>query len=406
MAAVRAQIIARATASPPAVDFGDPDPADGRRFGVFHPGDPGFAELFGGAPPATVDTVARGSFLSPDYRAEGGRFPARFLDGSAVPPHVRREFLRALPTPDPARGIVPPYPVVILQHGFAGDDTIVTQLAGPFTTAGLAAIGIPAPEHGPRGNFLDFFDFDDFNAFGDNWRQSSVDLLQLVRVIEHGIDVDGDAASDVDARRLGYLGVSLGGVIGGVFTAVEPAVATAVLNVPGGRLSQLAGAASPFAEPFLARFAAESGIPVRVCGHAPTDPACTSDADCEAGRTCGRNPDFTLLLQAAALDWQTQLDPGDGSAYARSLRLEPLTTAPRPVLVQEGIGDVIVANPLTEALARAIALPANRGDEAPDGVAGLWRFPPPAGHGHLGLPAVRAQAITFLATGGRTLASP
>jgi hypothetical protein len=74
------------------------------------------------------------------------------------------------------------------------------------------------------------------------------------------------------------------------------------------------------------------------------------------------------------------------------------------VLVQEGIGDGIVANPLTEALARAIALPANRADEAAGGVAGLWRFPPPAGHGILGLPAVRAQAVRFLATAGTNLA--
>jgi hypothetical protein len=406
MAAVRAQIIARAMASPPDIDFTDPDPTDARRFGLFHRGDAGFAEFFDGDPPATVGTVARASFLSPDYRAEGGRFPARFLDGSAVPPDARLEFLLALPAPDSAQGIAPPYPVVILQHGFAGDDTIVTQLAGPLTAAGLAAIGIPAPEHGPRGHFLDFFNFDDFNAFGDNWRQSSVDLLQLVRVIEHGLDLDGDAASDVDPGRLGYLGVSLGGVIGGVFTAIEPDVTTAVLNVPGGRLSQLTGASSPFAEPFLARFAAESGIPVRVCGGAPTAAACAGDADCAAGETCRRNPDFTLLLEAATLDWQTQLDPGDGSAYARALRLEPSTAAPRAVLVQEGIGDMVVANPLTEALARAIALPADRADEAPDGVAGLWRFPPPTGHGILGLPEVRAQAITFLATRGRTLASP
>jgi len=145
---------------------------------------------------------------------------------------------------------------------------------------------------------------------------------------------------------------------------------------------------------------------VRACGGAPTGAACTGDADCAAGETCRRNPDFTLLLEAATLDWQTQLDPGDGSAYARALRLEPSTAAPRAVLVQEGIGDMIIANPLTEALARAIALPADRADESPDGVAGLWRFPPPTGHGILDLPEVRGQAITFLATGGRTLASP
>ena len=74
--------------------------------------------------------------------------------------------------------------------------------------------------------------------------------------------------------------------------------------------------------------------------------------------------------------------------------------------MQEGVDDEVIANPLTEALARAIALPPDRADEAPRGVAGLWRFPPPTGHGILGLPEVRRQAIGFLASGGRTLAAP
>src|SRR4029077_18699291 len=122
-----------------------------------------------------------------------------------------------------------------------------------------------------------------------------------------------------------------------------------------------------------------------------------------AGVACRGNPDFAALLDAAGLDFQTQLDPGDGSCYARRLRLEPQGVGPKPVLVQEGIGDMVVANPLTEALARAIALTANRPDSAAGGVGGLWRFPPPAGHGILGLPEVRAQAVRFLATGGTTL---
>jgi hypothetical protein len=142
---------------------------------------------------------------------------------------------------------------------------------------------------------------------------------------------------------------------------------------------------------------------VRVCGGDPTGAACSADADCAPGTRCADNPDFTALLDAAALDFQTQLDPGDGATYAHLLRLDPRGAGPKPVLVQEGIGDMVVANPLTEALARAIALPANRADDAAGGVAGLWRFPPPAGHGILALPNVRAQAVRFLATDGRDL---
>jgi len=222
-------------------------------------------------------------------------------------------------------------------------------------------------------------------------------------MLRNGLDIDGDGVPEIRPHDFGFLGQSLGGVVGGVYTPVDPNITFAVLNVPGGKLSQLAGAVSPLAGPFLARFATQAGIPVQVCGGDPTGTACTGAADCSAGVSCLGNPDFAALLDAAAFDFQTQLDPGDGSCYARWLRLEPQGVGPKPVLVQEGIGDMVVANPLTEALARAIALPANRADSAAGGVAGLWRFPPPQGHGILALPNVRAQAIGFLATGGTTL---
>src|SRR4030095_7315458 len=93
LATIRAQI--RTRPAPP-IDFTDPDPGDGRVFGVFHPGDSAFGAFFGGNPPSPVGAMVRASFPSPDYR-EGGRFPARFLDGSAVPPGVSIDFVLALP---------------------------------------------------------------------------------------------------------------------------------------------------------------------------------------------------------------------------------------------------------------------------------------------------------------------
>ena len=401
LAQVREQIVQRAAAVPPVVDFSDPDPSDTRRFGIYHPNDPDFATFFAGTPPASVGLVARGSFPSPDYR-ENGRFPARFLEGSDTPPGVSLDFLLATPAgPPPAGGC----PTVILQHGFGGDNAFVTDNAADFTAAGLAVIGIPAPEHGPRGtSFLDFFVFDDFNAFGNNFRQASVDLFQLVRLIETGIDVTGDAEPDLDASRLGYLGVSMGGVIGATFCAVEPTSGACVLNVPGGKLAQFAGSVSSLATPFLTSFADEAGIPARTCNGVPTGTACTSDAACSSSERCLFSDDFVLMLDAALPSFQWQLDPGDGINYVAALRFGP--GGPRPLLVQEGIGDVIVANPLTEALGRGAGLAVDRADAASTGVAGLWRFPPPGGHGIFAQPAVRAQAIAFLVSGGTILPAP
>jgi hypothetical protein len=42
----------------------------------------------------------------------------------------------------------------------------------------------------------------------------------------------------------------------------------------------------------------------------------------------------------------------------------------------------------------------------PTGVAGLWRFDPPGGHGIFSRPDVRAQALEFLRSGGNTIVDP
>ena len=60
------------------------------------------------------------------------------------------------------------------------------------------------------------------------------DLMQLVRVIEVGMDVDGDGSPDLDPSRISYFGRSLGGIYGAAFLAVEPDVLTGVPVVPGG----------------------------------------------------------------------------------------------------------------------------------------------------------------------------
>ena len=178
-----------------------------------------------------------------------------------------------------------------------------------------------------------------------------------------------------------------------------------VLNVPGGQLAQFAGSTSSLAAPFLTSFATSAGIPAQTCGGVALAAGCSTDLDCAPEESCSFNEDFVALLEAALPGFQHQMDPGDGINYARAFRIDP-EGDPKAVLIQEGIGDTVVANPLTEALARGIGLAPNRADSAAEGVGAFWRFPPPQGHGIFGLAEVRAQAITFLETGGTTLQSP
>src|SRR5581483_12249773 len=55
----------------------------------------------------------------------------------------------------------------------------------------------------------------------DGQRQTVSDLMQLVRVIQVGIDTDGDGTPDLDPGRVYYAGGSQGGMYGTIFQAIE-----------------------------------------------------------------------------------------------------------------------------------------------------------------------------------------
>ncbi len=59
-------------------------------------------------------------------------------------------------------------------------------------------------------------------------------MLQLVRVIEIGMDVDGDGAADIDPSRVYFQGVSASTMLGAGFVALEPRVqAAAFISATG-----------------------------------------------------------------------------------------------------------------------------------------------------------------------------
>ena len=68
----------------------------------------------------------------------------------------------------------------------------------------------------------------------DGNRQNAIDLLQLVRVIEVGMDVNGDGSPDLDSNRIFYFGNSAGSMYGAIFLALEPSIYAAAAAVPGG----------------------------------------------------------------------------------------------------------------------------------------------------------------------------
>src|SRR5829696_3651283 len=66
--------------------------------------------------------------------------------------------------------------------------------------------------------------------------QNIADLMQLSRVVQAGLDVDGDGTADLNPDRMYYYGHSLGGMYGIGFFAYTPEVRAGFFIAPGAPL--------------------------------------------------------------------------------------------------------------------------------------------------------------------------
>lgn len=189
-----------------------------------------------------VGTVVVGTVGLRDARGENGRFRPTTATAPQDAPVVPVRFVLTVPAgPKPPGG----WRVVLGAHGLQSrntpqvgdDDAFCVELAEVFAARGFGCLGIDAPNHGPRGNFIEFFDPSNLGALRDRFRQMHFDLLQLAQAAP-SLDVDGDGSGDV-APTLGYFGNSLGGIMGGGVVPYLDRVEAAVLNVPGGGLSNI-----------------------------------------------------------------------------------------------------------------------------------------------------------------------
>jgi hypothetical protein len=180
------------------------------------------------------------------------------------------------------------------------------------------------------------------------------DLVQLVRVLQVGVDLDGDHVPDLNAGRIYYFGQSFGGIYGTKFIAIEPDVRAGVPNVPGGAIIEIARL-SPAFRP-LVGISLATRVP-QLCNAGPLappqwcfqesiplrdDPAVTSPA-------AGAMPIQEVIDNT---EWVSQ--SGNPVAYGPHLRKIPLDGVPtRPFIIQNAKGDQTVPNPTASAIVRA-----------------------------------------------------
>jgi hypothetical protein len=339
--------------------------------------------------PGSVGQIAFGSFKSPDYETAAKYIPATgTLSGTpAAQGSNTLQFELFLPAgTKPAGG----WPVAIFGHGFT--DSMYGApwaVASVFASQGIATIAINVVGHGggalgtlnvlrsagdpvviPAGGRG--FDQDGNGTIDstegvfaaaprtiinsrDGLRQTVVDLMQLTREIEMGMDVDGDGVADLDANRIYYSGQSFGGIYGTMFIAVEPSIKAGVPNVPGGSVIEVArlggfrplvGISLATRQPQLLNLPPSPGLPfpLNFNENIPLRnlPPVINNVP---GAT-----DIQVALENT--EWVSQ--SGDPVAYAQYIRKNPLPgNAPKPVIIQFAKGDETVPNPTATALIRA-----------------------------------------------------
>jgi hypothetical protein len=182
----------------------------------------------------------------------------------------------------------------------------------------------------------------------DALRQTTVDLMQLVRQIQVGMDVDGDGAADLDAARIYYFGQSFGGIYGTIFLGVERDVRVGVPNVAGGAIIEIVRL-SPVFRGLLIQAAAARNLlnapsPVFINENFPLRdlPPVVNDV-----------PGAIALQEyVEQAEWASQ--SGNPVAYAPYLRKSPLRGNPvKSVIFQIAKGDQTVPNPTGTAIIRA-----------------------------------------------------
>ncbi len=196
-------------------------------------------------------------------------------------------------------------PAVILLHGMGGDKNQLQALAMLLNGKGYTTLAIDIAGHGERPKV--------------NGKPAAEQDLSGIRVIAAQTVQDLRRAvdylcsrPDIDPRRIGFVGVSLGGVLGARFLADEPRVVAASLWVAGGDWGTLI---TKSVHPFAKRFR-------------------------ESGET-----DAARIRTALA-----DVDPVPAISHA----------APRPLLFLNGATDDVVPKACSDALFAAARAPKER----------------------------------------------
>jgi len=309
-------------------------------------------------------TIRTADFLDP--RTRGWRADGEYEE-------LDMEFTMTIP-----RGVDGPIPVVIFGHAIMTERRFVLAIGDALARRGFAAISIDFPYHGERSYCFDggpisvpdprsgeltsfnpcptgarcsengrcvngsgtdvgfrmwpvlgypvtsgaaFLEIEDIAHTTDHFDQALVDLGGLMRSLRSGA-WNERAEVELDTERVFYVGQSLGGIIGSVFSAMTPELQRVVLNVPGADMVDLFRDSTWFGPQVNAYFTRES-----------IDPS-----------------SYTAARFFNIARWI--VDRVDPQSVAHRFR-----ESDRPVMIQMALADFIIPNTYTQTLERLSGAP-------------------------------------------------
>ena len=335
-------------------------------------------------PPANVRTIAFGRFIARSFLTRDRVIPATATraEAPALQGSEDVDVTVYLPT-----GTTPPggWPVALFGHGFGNDRHVVPMtVAGTMARFGFATVAINVVGHGggPEGTLTVLrtgqepvtlpaggrgVDQDGDGRITstegvgtpagsplalvssrDGLRQTTADLMQLVRAIRRGVDVDGDGSVDLDRERIAYFGQSFGGIYGTLLMAVDPLVRVGVLNVAGGPIVEIARQSPVFRGLVVGQLKRRQ--PPLMNGEQDFTESIPLPGDAPVREPAAGALDIQAYFDRA--EWLSQ--SANPVAFAPYLKQAPLLgVGVKAVLYQWAVGDRTVPNPTTAALLRA-----------------------------------------------------
>jgi len=120
-----------------------------------------------------------------------------------------------------------PFPCVLVGHGAGGSKQDFEVLYGYLASRGYASMAIDAQYHGER-------EVEGRQLFSGRWYEMRTVMTQTVIDSQRALDYLETIPDEIDSSRTGYIGISMGVLLGTPFVALDQRVKTAIFVVGGG----------------------------------------------------------------------------------------------------------------------------------------------------------------------------